>query len=353
MKHRIILTAAVALGLLALTGCSQKWATSTSDTHVCVFDGSEKGGQRLKFQVPPGAESRKIDDNDQVVRIPASNRFWMVSEDRSVADPGTPNFYTGNAAGGVPVYITGQIRFRFNLELACEWYSKHGRRNANAEGDLGFNVRGDANQGWFRFLNENFTQTMQEVVSEQMYQYQWPYLHYNYPVNADEAGVVAEGDTPAESTRQVLGDALGKAFTDALRADLGGDYFCGIDTAPTQAESCPEMRFQVTYAGPNRGASALGDSISSLVAERQRVEDTRTQLEADRLTNELNVQQRDAQLAAEQSKQQLLAAQVETARLQAELDTAKCVIYAQLGLDCDGHRPPVIVNGQTVPGSGG
>ena len=49
--------------------------------------------------------------------------------------------------------------------------------------------------------------------------------------------------------------------------------------------------------------------------------------------------------AAEAAKQAILQAQAETARLQAEIDTAKCRIYASLGLDCEGKRPPMIVNG--------
>jgi hypothetical protein len=42
-------------GATAACGVGEEYATSTSDTHVCVFDGSERGGQRLKFQIAPGA----------------------------------------------------------------------------------------------------------------------------------------------------------------------------------------------------------------------------------------------------------------------------------------------------------
>ena len=201
---------AVVLAAAAFTSaCSSQYASSTSDQHVCVFDGSERGGQKLKFQIPPGAESKEVDDNDHVVKLPASNRFWNVSSNRAVADPGTPNNYTGNAKEGVPVFVEGQIRFRFNLELACEWYSKHGRRNADENGDLGFNIRGDsaANAGWFRFGNENFVLTMQEVVSEEMSRFDAEALHYNWAEDYNPE----TGEGAGRPIRQVLGDVLGDA----------------------------------------------------------------------------------------------------------------------------------------------
>lgn len=334
---RVIVPAIALAVLLMAVGCEQQYATSTSDTHVCVFDGSERGGQQLKFSVPPGAESEEIDGNDQKVSIPASNRFWYVGHDRGVADPGTPNWYNGNAAGGVPVTIEGQIGFRFNLELACDWFSRHGRRNANEDGDLGFNVRGDADQGWFRFLNQYFTATMQEVISEEMSTYKWPDLHYNYPDNADDAGQLPEGTEPGTPTRQILGDDLGEAFTERLRANLGDDYFCGIEDTPTAEDPCPPMHFQVVYAGPNRG-----EEVSSLVTARQQVEETRTRLESEALETQLQEQEQANQLAAEAQRQALLAEQIKTADLEAQRDTATCRIYASFGLDCEGHHAPVV-----------
>lgn len=333
--RKLIAIALVLASAIALTACGDDYATSTSDSHVCVFDGSERGGQKLKFQIAPGAESKEIDDNDQVVTIPASNRFWMVSPNRQVADPGTPEFYTGNAQGGVPTLIEGQIEFRFNLDLACEWYSKHGRRNANAEGDLGFNVRGDANQGWFLFLNQYFTLTMQEVVGEQLSSYEWASLHYNYPENADAAGLVPDGEEPGTPVRLALGEDLGNAFTERLRTRLGGDYFCGVVT--TDEEPCSPLTFQVVYAGPG--------SDSTLVQDRQRVEDTKQQLESARLEGELQATQQEAIVAAEKAEQIILAERLNTARIEAQIGAAQCAEYAKFGLDCEGKHPTYVVPG--------
>jgi hypothetical protein len=333
INRRFVATTIAALSLLGgLAACSdigEEYATSTSDTHVCVFDGSERGGQKLKFQVAPGAESKKIDDNDQVVKIPASNRFWMVSPDRSVADPGTPEWYTGNAAGGVPIVVSGQIRFRFNLDNACEWYSKHGRRNADEDGDLRFNARGDdaLNSGWFKHGNENFVPTMQEVITEEMSAFEWAFLHYNYPVNADAAGVV-EGE-PGDHTRQAVGKVLGDAYTERLEANLGGEYFCGIGS--TADDPCPPISFQVTYAGPGQD--------SPLVKDRERVEQTKQALETARLEADLTATQQQALIDGERRKAELLALQAQNAQRQAQIDNAKCIELAKYGLDCEGHHP--------------
>lgn len=341
--RRVLLVAVLSgLAVVGLSACS-RYATATSDTHICVFDGSERGGQKLKFQIPPGADSKKIDDNDQVVKIPASNRFYMANPDRNVADPGAPSSYTGNARGGTPVQVYGQVRFRFNLSKACEWVSKHGRRNASDGVDLGFNARGNpeqvAQEGWFRFLNENFGVTMAEVVGETMSHYDWAALHYRYPTNANEAGIVPAGTEPAESTQLALGRELGAKFTDRLKSNLGGDYFCGIDPDPSGGDAaCPPMRFQVVYAGPGVD--------SSLVKDREQVEQTKQALETARLQGELQANQQNQLIAAEKAKAALLAEQANTAELQAKKDTAKCRQLAQHGLDCEGKRAPVYINGQ-------
>lgn len=341
-KSAVLILILTAVAVAGACGIGQSWATSTSDTHICVFDGSERGGQKLKFQIPPGASSKRVDSNDQVVRIPASNRFYMANPDRAVADPGAPAFYDGNARGGTPVKVWGQDRFRFNLEKACEWFSKHGRRNADGT-NLGFNVRGDANQGWFRFLNENFGVTMREVVGETMSNYDWAYLHYNFPVNANEAGIVPAGQPTGEPTLLKLGKELGAKFTERLRSNLGGDYFCGIDPDPNGGDaSCPPIRFQVIYAGPGPD--------SSLVKDREQVEQTKQALDTSRLQGELQANQQAQLIASERNRRQLLEEKAATAEAQARIDTAKCRQYAQFGLDCEGKRTPNYVVGQPPAG---
>lgn len=334
--RRIAIMAAFLVGAFSIASCSKDYATSTSDSHVCVFDGSERGGQKLKFQVPPGAESKEIDNNDKVIKIPASNRFYMASTNDATRDPLAPRFYEGFAKGSVKVRIEGQLRFRFNLKLACEWYSQHGRRNADSNGDLKFNARGDdaRRAGWLKFLAENFGVTMQEVTSETVGVYSWPALVYNYPANADEAGVLPPGAKAQAATNIALGVELGKNFTERLNANLGGEYFCGIET--TDRDTCPPMRFQVITV--HAADPALEQSRQAFEAKRQ---DLRNQ----ELEGELLAQRQASVIASEKAEQAILAEQLNTADLKARIATAKCRAIAAVNpnLDCDGKAPAIVV----------
>ena len=328
---------AVLIGAAALASCST-YATSTSDAHICVFDGSERGGKKLKFQVSPGAESKKIDDNDTVVKIPASNRFYTSTKNDNRRDPLAAKFYSANAKGSVPVQIEGQIRFKFNLKKACDWYSKHGRRNADSKGDLKFNARGgEAREaGWFRFLTENFGQTMDQVVRPATNRYDWAALVYDYPVNADADGSVPEGAKAGTPTDTAFGEEIGKAFSERLAKDLGGDYFCGVSEDPDDGD-CPDMTFEIIrITGP-----------TSLMETRSKLEQTRQNLANAELEGELLARQQESTIAAERAKQATLQAQLETARIQAEIDTAKCQAITKFNanLDCEGKAPAIIVGG--------
>lgn len=335
-KFKLVALAVSALSLVAvMSSCSSfnDYATSTSDTHVCVFDGSERGGQKLKFQVAPGAESKKIDENDTVVNIPASNRFYMASKNDATRDPRAPLFYNGFAKGNVPVQVEGQVRFKFNLKLACDWYSKHGRRNANEEGDLAFNARGAEgdSSGWLTWLAENMGVTMQEVTSERLSSYEWPAMVYNYPANADDEGTVPADAEAAEATNIALGVDLGEKFTNRLIANLGGEFFCGIDD--TSKDACPPMKFQVV---------AVHTADPALEQSRQKLETTKQDLTNQELEADLREKQQSNLLRAEDIKQKELIAKLKTAQIQADIDNAKCVPLARLGLDCDGKHPVVI-----------
>lgn len=237
---------------------------------------------------------------------------------------------------GVPVVkIQGQVRFRFNLAKACEWYSKHGRRNANDDGDLGFNVKGDPNQGWFKFLNQNFGFTMQEVVGPDTNPYPWPSLQYNYPVNADDIGLVPDDEDPGEPTYLAYGRKVGADFQKRLNAQLGGDYFCGIPTGDESADEakCPPIEFQVLKI----------TAPEDLVKKRESLESTRQDVEQQKLEGQLLADQQEAIAAADAAKQAQLERELRTAQIQAEIDNAKCVPLAKLGLDCEDHHAPVVV----------
>jgi len=344
VKSKIARRALLAIPLISLAavvaGCGTKTVTTSADQMACVY-GDQKHGQRLVAQIPPSANPKQVGSNDSVVYIPASNRFFMAALDDSIRDPRAPKFYLAYAKGSVPVQIQGQIRFRFNPELACQWYAKHGRRNADASGDLGFNARGadEANTGWARWLAENFGVTMQQAAQERLGYYNWPALVYNYPDNADQTGLVAKGKAPGQLDRIKLGQDLGKQFTADLNANLGGDYFCGVESST----KCLPLEFQVID---------VTTQDPSLMTARAQVEKDRQNL----ANTEAQLQIGNQELRSADQQQKILQAQLKAdqlseqdAILQAQIKHADCIVLARYGLDCSGNRP---ANGVTVNQSG-
>lgn len=330
MKSKLKFLALLPLAAIVLiaAGCGTHTVTTTADEMGCVYGAANKG-QHLIAQIPASSNAQQFSNKDTIVFLPASNRFYMAAKDSGIRDPRAPEFYLGYAAGSVPVDIQGQIRFRFNPARACEWYAKHGRRNADANGDLGFNVRGagQADTGWERWLAENFGVTMQQAVQEILGRYQWPALVYNYPDNANANGVVK--GKPGALSRIQLGDALGTQFTKDLNENLGGNFFCGI----ADQNKCQPMEFQVVD---------VTTQDPSLMTARAQVE----KLRAAQQNADAQLQIGNQQLRTAEQQQQILGAQVKADALQAqdaiyqaEIKNANCIVLAKEGLDCKGNRP--------------
>lgn len=327
------------LGLIAAlaavaAGCGGN-TSAKSDETVCVFDGSERGAQKLKFQILPGAEPKEADDDDEVVRIPTSFRFYAAFQDRSIADAGAPTHYVGYAKGNTPVHVQGSFKFRFNVDNACEWYARHGRRNVDEDGNLGFNARSDEAASdfspWVRWLNENFGVVATQTVKSSTLGFTWPELVYG-----NDSQV--ERNEPADIE---YGKWIGRHFTERLNSSLGGKFFCGTDVGIWSDvegidDLCPPIFFE---------AGTIHTADTSLEAERQETEKLRAQLansevEAEIRAKTANAQKRDLELQLE-----ILRAEAETARLTALKDpvTQKCLLLAREGLDCEGHHAPVYV----------
>lgn len=334
MNRTLKFGAVAVLMLFIATACSTQYATPTADERICVYDGSERGGQKLKFQLGPAEQSKEIDDNDIVVKIPANNRFFMAAQDDTLRDPNAPHFYETFAAKNVSIHIEGQVRFRFN-ENACDWFSKHGRRNAVDGRDMQFNARGGdaANSPWLHWLAENFGPSMQQAANQVASQFDAFAMAFHYPSNADDAGVVPVGATPAETADVALGKALGPVFTGILNANLGGEFFCGIDTV--ENDPCPDMTFQVI---------AVHTTDPALEQGRQSVEKTKQDLINAQLKGQLQQQQAQEIAASAEANALILQAQADAAIKQAEIDNAKCIVLADHGLDCSGNRPQPIVS---------
>ena len=320
------------------TGCEHENTSAKSDETVCIFDGSERGSQKLKYQILPGAEPKEADDNDEVVRIPTSFRFYAAFRDRTISDAGAPQFYLGYAKGNTPVQVEGQYKFRFNVDNACEWYARHGRRNAN-DGKLGFNARSDEAASdfspWVRWLNENFGTVGGQTIKASTIGYTWPELVYGNDPAAPNRG---------EPVDINYGKHIGRIFTSRINNSLGGKFFCGTDASlwgdGAVDDACPPIFFET---GP------IHTQNVELEKQRETTEALRAKLDNEKLQAQIRQQQLTTQTKDERTKQTLLLEQIKTRKREAlaTIEVQKCLIFASKGLDCDGKYPERIIFGQS------
>ena len=331
VKIILAITGVLVLAGLA-TGCYS--ASASSDETTCVYDGDSS--KKLKFQLFPGDNKRDTEGDDEVVKIPTSFRFYAAFEDRAIADAGAPSSYLGYAKGNTPVNVQGSFKFRFLTENACEWYARHGRRNAGEDG-LGFNARSSESASdfspWVRWLNENFGTVAKQSIKSASTGFTWPELTY---------GNDPDAPARAEPVDVAYGKVIGREFTRRLNASLGGKFFCGTDPSiwddPALDESCPPIFFEVGPTKPQNEA---------LAKEREATEKLRAELENATTQAQIRKQKAAATLEDQTLQQQLLRQEAETARLTAlkNAELQKCLILAKAGLDCEGKFPQRIVVG--------
>lgn len=242
MKRRrsaLLIGVVVVVCSTALTACNTKDVYSSPDSTMCIYD---KEDGRLIKQLPPGADSVEVEDDAIEVKLPTSDRFGYVTPDDAKRDPGFPKYMTGTDSTYKDIGAYGQVKFQFDQNQQCAWYEQNGKRNADENGNLGFNTRGDPNTGWATWLAENLAPAMQRTMEPILRKYDWAHLVYNYPVNASERGDVPDGEEPGMLTRDAVAEEFNKNFSAELSKSIGGQYFCGIAYDSAKPDVCPNIQ---------------------------------------------------------------------------------------------------------------
>lgn len=333
-----------------LTSCSKTY--SSSDAYKCAIN--TKTG-KIDREIPPGSGEIDQPADTIIYTVPTSDRFYNIDPNRSIADDGASDYVKGRSTGYKDTQAVVHVRFKFNQTKICQWVLRHGKRNdGNSDGDLQFNARlaqGDANQPnrralteWAVWLNENFGSNIQRVAEPLWQRYDWPYMVYNYPVNADSNGQLAADVKPNILTRKQLETDIGKAFSDELKSKLGDDFFCGVGYDPTKPDVCPSIDIQIDditladkKAMDDRKALDVQRDEAKNLEEQSRINDDIIAKKTAAKQSEDKLRELETQLAnaKESDKRAQLEEQLKTARIQAEIDNQSCIVkQEQAGYTC-------------------
>jgi len=325
----------IAIGVAWLRNYGHRTVTIAGDQVGCVYGGAGSG-HRFERSIQPGDRAR-VGNGDQLVVLPTGDQVYNVTTSPNRTEQ-APSRVLAFTQGQTAVWVEGVLKFRFDTagDKACRWYSKYGLQTASY-GDLGFTVRSGIEQeqtGWFRFLAEAHGDTLRQVVHDGSSAWTWQQLAY--------------GSDPSVRTKPTsepisvgYGKHIGAMFTKYLDLNLGDRYFCGVQpglTGPGAARGCPPMYFQILSVYPR-------DTM--LANEHDKLKQLDAQLTRQRQAAKLKAMNRSVAIASAKAQRKVILEQIVNTRLDAQNDlkVQKCLILAKVGLDCDGHKQPVIVAG--------
>jgi hypothetical protein len=330
------LPAAAAVAVIAGCGSGTR-VTVAGDQVGCVYSSAESGHKFIR-SLEPG-QRVSIGKTDELVLIPTGDQIYNMTT-TSNHTPLAPDRVLAFTKAQTAVWVEGVLKFRFNTAggKACDWYSRYGLQSATY-GDLGFAVRTDISPkrtGWYRFLAETHGDTMKQVVHDGSTPWTWQQLAYG----SDPGTQVSAS---AEPVSIGYGKHIGAMFTKYLSLNLGGSYFCGVQPSLTGAgetAGCPPMYFQILSVYPR-------DKVLS--DEHEKLKQLDAQLTRERQAARLRALNRGTAIASAKAQRKVIEAQIVNAKLAAQnnVELQKCLILARVGLDCDGHKPQIIVGGGT------
>ena len=332
--------AGVAIGVSWLRGYGHRSVTVAGDQIGCVY-GDAASGHRFERSIQPG-ERASIADTARLVVLPTGDQIYNVTTSPSRTRQ-APSRVLAFTQGQTAVWVEGVLKFRFNTagDKACRWYSKYGLQSSSY-GDLGFTVHSGIEQtptGWFRFLAEAHGDTLRQVVHDGSSAWTWQQLAYGSDPTVKTAPTT-------EPVSVGYGKHIGALFTTYLGLNLGDRYFCGVQPGITGAgpdRSCPPLYFQILSVYPR-------DPL--LAQEHDKLKQLDAELTRQRQAAKLKAMNRSVAIASAKAQRRVLLEQIVNTRLDAQNDlkVQKCLILARVGLDCDGHKQPVIVAGAPAAG---
>jgi hypothetical protein len=336
-RHRFWASVPAAAAVaVVVAGCGGGTRVTVAGDQVgCVYSSAESGNKFIRSLAP--GQSVSIGKTDELVLIPTGDQIYNMttSENHTRLAPERVLAFT---KAQTAVWVEGVLKFRFNVSggKACKWYSRYGLQNASY-GDLGFAVRTDISPkrtGWYRFLAETHGDTMKQVVHDGSSAWTWQQLAYGSDPTVKTAATT-------EPVSIGYGTHIGAMFTKYLALNLGGDYFCGVQpslTGPGETAGCPPMYFQILSVYPRD--KALSD-------EHEKLKQLDAQLTRERQAAKLRALNRGTAIQSAIAQRKVIEAQIVNAKLAAQnnVELQKCLILAHVGLDCDGHKPQIIVGG--------
>lgn len=299
-----------ALGALVIGGATLGACTNNEqlafppDSVGCVFNtrsGELIGGPRLQ------GDGIDVEDNQEVVFLPLSDRFWSINTDTTKRDVAASDRASGFDAERRETFGEMEVKFIIHPANACQFYVEHLRRYE----PLDYNVEGDATTGWMRVLARNVDTAMVDAWQETIIDHDGLVAALGLPMNAEPDGTLPEGEEPAPLLHFFLRDnaEFRQSITDNIVGKLNGKYLCGPTTDVTDPNDCDPVL--VSSMEPITMSPAYDETIA-----RWR------QVAVQRDQTELGVQEEEGAADQFDTEQANAAAEAERDRLRAEAENA-------------------------------
>lgn len=350
-SKKLIRLTILIIGAVILTACSQ--VTTGVDTTSCVFN--VKTGELVEGPITSGREIR-LSQDETIVRIPRSVRFWNQNTNPALKDIAASDFSSSRDEDGRTTMVESEIKFIIHPANACDFYVTNlARFDGNFSGALQFNTEGDPNTGWMQVLARNVDTSMQDAYEVVLRDQDGLLGALDLPTNANPDGTIPEGEEPLPTLKALLespDSELGDLIVGFTANKLGGNYICGPTTDITDPNDCDPVTVAVDsitlsadFDNVINGWEAsqvqiaenqLAEANAEIAEEAFELEETRIQAENERqqrlsvlaeeaLANELNSNQLTTNLQNERQAEATLAL-CETARNAfGELTIQECI----------------------------